>query len=274
MILFALIKYYFYICAIINKITTLKMIITFLNNKGGVGKTTTAVNVAHALTIEGKRVLLIDLDRQRNASFIMGHDDSSEANIFDALAGKVDIPIYTHDQIADLHYSPAGRVDIEEILLLQRIGRESKLKKLLDPIKKIYDYILIDCPPSLGMIALNALVASDKLVIPIQLEPFAFLGTSEIASFFSDVKKEINNQLEILGYLKTLYDSRLSQTRDIEELLSQHVNKNKIFNTTIRKNVALSEASNMQKTIFEYAPESTGAKNYRDFTKEIIQLTK
>ena len=107
-----------------------------------------------------------------------------------------------------------------------------------------------------------------------QLEPFAFLGTSEIASFFSDVKKEINNQLEILGYLKTLYDSRLSQTRDIEELLSQHVNKNKIFNTTIRKNVALSEASNMQKTIFEYAPESTGAKNYRDFTNEIIQLTK
>ena len=271
--MFALIKYYIYICANINNITALKMIITFVNNKGGVGKTTTAVNVAHALTIEGKRVLLIDLDRQRNASFIMGYDDS-ESNIFDALAAKVDIPIYAHDQIENLHYSPAGSIDIEAVLLLQRIGRESKLKKLLDPIKHAYDYILIDCPPSLGMITLNALVASDKLIIPIQLEPFAFLGTSEIANFFSDVKKEINNQLEILGYLKTLYDSRLSQTRDIEELLSKHVNKNKIFNSTIRKNVALSEASNMQQTIFEYAPESTGAKNYKDFTKEIIQLTK
>lgn len=123
------------------------MIITFVNNKGGVGKTTTAVNVAHALTIEGKRVLLIDLDRQRNASFIMGYDDS-ESNIFDALAGKVDIPIYAHDQIENLHYSPAGSIDIEAVLLLQRIGRESKLKKLLDPIKHAYDYILIDCPPS------------------------------------------------------------------------------------------------------------------------------
>lgn len=249
------------------------MIITVGNNKGGVAKTTTAINLAHGLAQKAKKVLLVDMDRQMNASFIMGvKRNSTEPNIFDALVGKADLPIYSHETIENLYYSPAGKTDIGAILY-QRMNREKQLKKLLDPIKNAFDYIIIDCPPSLEISTINAVVASDRLIIPIQLEPLAFLGTTEIVSFIEEVKTELNPNLSILGYVRTLYASNLSQTKDIEELFVNSIS-DRMFNTAIRKNVALSEASAKQETIFEYAPDSNGAKDYISLTNEIIQLTK
>lgn len=249
--------------------------IAISNNKGGVGKTTTTVNTAHGLLLSGaERVLVIDLDLQANATFTLGHDkDSKEPNIYDALCDKESLPIYEHTRIENLHYCPAGRYAVEEILD-RRMNREMKLKKLLDPIKDLYDYILIDCPPSLGLLTTNAMVAADKLIIPVQLEPYAYIGTGAIVNRCQEVRNELNSALVIAGYVRTIYESRLSQTKELEKLLLQSVPEDKVFRTVIRKNISLSEASLYMNTIFEYDRTSAGAEDYLSLSKEIAQLPK
>ncbi|MBP1616032.1 MAG: chromosome segregation ATPase [Bacteroidetes bacterium] len=246
------------------------MITAILNNKGGVAKTTTALNLGHAFTLLGKSVLIVDLDRQMNSSFTLGATPEDKT-IYDALLGRCSLKdcLKEHPDIDNLYYIPSGNIDIE-LELNSKIRREEKLKVLLSGTKEVFDIVLIDCPPSLGILSINAMTAADNIIIPLQLEPFAYLGTGEIITTFNEIKKELNPSLEILGYLRTLYDPRLKQTQEFEKLLFEKAGENKIFKTVIKKNVALAECNIYRKTIFQYNPEAQGAENYMALAKEIL----
>lgn len=249
------------------------MIISILNNKGGVAKTTTTLNLGHALTLLGNSVLIVDLDRQMNSSFTLGVVPEDKT-VYDALLGKCSLKdcLKKHLEIEDLYYIPAGNTDIE-LELSTKIRREEKMKNLLSPVKDMFDYILIDCPPSLGILSINAMTVADKLIVPLQLEPFAFIGTGEIVSTFNEIKNELNPSLEILGYLRTFYDCRLNQTKEFEHLLKEKAGSEKILNSFIKKNIALAECNIYKQTIFQYNPNSTGAENYLALAQEIISKT-
>jgi len=246
------------------------IITAIINNKGGVAKTTTTLSLGHAFRLLGKTVLIVDLDRQRNSSFTLGVKDGDKT-IYDALLGRCSLKecLKEHSEIKGLYYIPSGNIDIE-LELNNKIRREEKLKMLLSGTKDVFDVVLIDCPPSLGILAVNAMAAADNIIIPLQMEAFAYLGTGEIITLFNEVKKELNPNLEILGYLRTLYDPRLRQTQDLQNLLFEKAGKENIFNTVIKKNVALAECNIYRKTIFQYNPDAIGAENYMDLAKEIL----
>ena len=248
----------------------LNMITAIINNKGGVAKTTTTLSLGHAFRLLGKTVLIVDLDRQRNSSFTLGVKDEDKT-IYDALLGKCSLKecLKEHSDITGLFYIPSGNIDIE-LELNNKIRREEKLKILLSGTKEFFDVVLIDCPPSLGILAINAMAAADNIIIPLQMEAFAYLGTGEIISTFNEIKKELNPNLEIMGYLRTLYDPRLKQTQELEKLQLEKAGENKVFQTVIRKNVALAECNIYRKTIFQYSPEAQGAENYMALAKEIL----
>lgn len=250
------------------------MIISILNNKGGVAKTTTTLNLGHALNLLGNRVLIVDLDRQMNSSFTLGVVPEDKT-IYDALLGKCSLKdcLKKHSEIEELYYIPAGNTDID-LELSTKIRREEKLKSLLNPIKEMFDYILIDCPPSLGILSINAMTVADRLIVPLQLEAFAFMGTGEIVSTFNEVKNELNPELEILGYLRTFYDCRLNQTKTFEDFLISSAGADKVLKTVIKRNVSLAEANIYKKTIFQYQAEAEGAKNYMALAEEIISKLK
>lgn len=248
------------------------MITTILNNKGGVAKTTTTLSLGHAFTLLGKTVLIVDLDRQMNASFTLGATPDDKT-IYDALLGKCSLKecLKKHPDIESLYYIPSGNTDIE-LELNSKIRREEKLRTLLSGTKEVFDIVLIDCPPSLGILSVNAMAAADNIIIPLQMEAFAYLGTGEIISTFNEIKKELNPNLEIMGYLRTLYDPRLKQTQEFEKLLFDKAGADKIFKTVIRKNVALAECNIYRQTIFQYNPEAQGAENYMALAKEILKI--
>jgi len=248
-------------------------ILAFTNQKGGVGKTTSAVNVALSLAVSEVRTLLIDLDPQSNAT-------TGLAELFDDINGNTYDIMLKGDGVKDAITSTSfSHLDIiastndlvgAEIELVGVMAREYQLQKALNTIKKKYDIILIDCPPSLGLLTINALTASDALVIPIQCEYYALEGLGQLLNTVRLVQRHLNKRLEIVGILMTMYDGRLNLSKQVVKEVNSFF-KDKLFKTYIHRNVRLSEAPSFGKPALLYDANSTGAQNYMSLTEEILQ---
>ena len=247
-------------------------IIAIANQKGGVGKTTTSINLAASLGVLEKKILLIDADPQANATSGIGIDiESIEIGTYQLLEhsnSAREAIMKTESPNLDLIPAHIDLVAIE-IELVDKDAREYMLKKALVDIKNDYDYILIDCAPSLGLLTLNALTAADAVVIPIQCEYFALEGLGKLLNTIKSVQKIHNPELDIEGLLLTMYDARLRLSNQVVEEVQKHFN-NMVFNTIIQRNVRLSEAPSYGESIINYDAGSKGASNYLSLAKEII----
>ena len=248
-------------------------VLAFTNQKGGVGKTTSAVNVALSLAVSEVNTLLIDLDPQANATTGLSDlFESSDGSIYDVLLkgdGMEEAIIKTTFTHLDIIPSTNDLVGAE-IELVSVMAREYQLQKSLKKIKKKYDIIIIDCPPSLGLLTINALTASNALVIPIQCEYYALEGLGQLLNTVRLVQRHLNKKLEIAGILMTMYDSRLNLSKQVVEEVDGFF-KDKLFKTLIHRNVRLSEAPSFGKPALLYDANSTGARNYMSLTEEILQ---
>ena len=247
-------------------------IIALANQKGGVGKTTTTMNLGASLATLEKSVLIVDADPQANASSGLGVDIKEvECSLYECIVNKTDVrdAIYTTD-IDNLDIIPS-HIDLvgAEIEMLNMDNREKILRQLLEPIRADYDYILIDCSPSLGLITVNALSAADSVIIPVQCEYFALEGISKLLNTIKIIKNKLNPALEIEGFLLTMYDSRLRLANQIYDEVKRHFQE-LVFKTVIQRNVKLSESPSHGLPVILYDADSTGAKNHLALAKEII----
>ena len=247
-------------------------IIAIANQKGGVGKTTTSVNLAASLGVLEKKVLLIDADPQANSTSGLGIDvEAVEVGSYQLLEHTVSAQeAIVETSTPNLDIIPA-HIDLVaiEIELVDKDQREYMLKKALADVKEDYDYILIDCAPSLGLLTLNALTASDAVIIPIQCEYFALEGLGKLLNTIKSVQKIHNPELDIEGLLLTMYDARLRLSNQVVEEVQKHFN-DMVFKTIIQRNVRLSEAPSYGESIISYDASSKGASNYLSLAKEII----
>ena len=240
------------------------------NQKGGVGKTTTVVNLASYLALAGDRVLVIDLDPQGNATSALGVDRSRDRSVYDAVIDDVqlrDLSIAT--QVEGLSLVPSSiALAGAEVELTPLEQRERRLSGLIDPIRHDFDYVLIDCPPSLGLLTINALTAADSTLIPIQCEYFALEGLGQLLATIRLVTDHLNPRLEVKGAVLTMHDGRTRLSSDVGNEVRQHLGE-RVYDTVVPRSVRLSEAPSHGLPIHMYAPTSRGAKAYRELADEV-----
>lgn len=247
-------------------------IIAIANQKGGVGKTTTSVNLGAGMASLGKRVLLVDIDPQGNTTSGVGINKADVENcIYDVIINEVHPKdAIAHTDVEGLHIIPATiQLAGAEIELVPTISRELRLKKSLHLVKDMYDYILIDCPPSLGILTINSLTAADSVIIPIQCEYYALEGLSQLLNSIRLVQKHLNTSLQIEGVLLTMFDARTNLGIQVIEEVKKYF-QDKVYKTVIARNVRLSEAPSHGKSIITYDPRSKGAEAYLELAKEVI----
>jgi len=253
------------------------MIISVTNQKGGVGKTTTAINLGTALSVCGKKILLVDLDPQANLTSGLGLIDRPDKHgegrktMYELITDNAQIKeVIFPSKYKNLFVLPSS-IDLAaaEIELVNTLSREMILQSLLNQIVEDYDMILIDCPPSLGILTINALTASDEVYIPVQAEYFALEGLGQLIKTINLVKKRLNPTLSVGGVIITMYDSRTKLSKEVAKEIQSFFN-DKVFNTVIPRNINLSEAPSHGKGILDYASNSKGAQAYNNLAKEII----
>ena len=248
-------------------------IIAIANQKGGVGKTTTAINLSACLAEEGKKTLIIDIDPQGNASSGLNVDKHNLTNTtYDVLVRGIDASLAVRaTEIPKLFIIPAN-IDLAgaEVEMVSMLSRETILKSALEEIRDDYDYLIIDCPPSLGLLTINALTVADGMLIPIQCEYFALEGLGQLINTINLIKKRTNKNLVIDGVLLTMYDGRTNLSVQVAENVKQHFPK-EIFDTVITRNIKLSEAPSHGKPIILYDQKSKGAANYARLAKELLE---
>ena len=249
-------------------------VISIANQKGGVGKTTTAVNLSACLAQKGKRVLLIDTDPQGNATSGLGIESHTEKSVYNVLVDDMDIKeTILSTMIKKLEICPANiNLAGAEIELVSMVSRENRLKDAVDTIRDEYDYILIDCPPSLGLITLNAFTASDSVLVPIQCEYYALEGLGQLINTIKLVQKHLNPDLVIEGVILTMFDARTNLSTQVSREVEKYFG-NKVFQTIIPRNIRRSEAPSHGLPITLYDNESKGAETYKKLAKELIKLT-
>ncbi len=243
-------------------------VISISNHKGGVGKTTSTINIGAGLNKLGKTVLLIDLDAQANLSQSLGLTDQ-ERNVYGAIKGEYKLqPI---EILKGLDVIPST-LDLSgaEVELSGEAGREYILRELIEPLRSSYDFIIIDSPPSLGLLTINAFTASDEVFIPLQAQYLALQGLTKLIEVIEKIKKRLNKELRVGGVFITQYDNRKILNRDVVATIEAHF-KNDVFKTKVRDNIALAEAPSQSLDIFRYSPKSYGAEDYLSLCKELLK---
>jgi len=244
-------------------------VISFANQKGGVAKTTTTLNLGVAFSEQGLKVLLIDLDPQGNLTMSQGlNPDSIERSMFDVLVHRLPMQEVIHHAEVDLAVSSIDLAGAE-LALSSMIGRERALEKALAEVKVNYDYVLIDTPPSLGLLTINALVASNGVIVPVQCEYLSLRGLVQLENTLSMIRENLNPNVEIEGILPTMYDSRTLHSREAVEILEENFG-DLVFDTKIRKTVRYAEAPVKGTSVLKYDPSGNAAEAYRDLAKEVL----
>lgn len=247
-------------------------VIAVANQKGGVGKTTTAVNLSTSLAKKNKKVILIDGDPQGNATSGLGVEKDPENSLYDVLVNEVDIKTTLQDTcVKTLKVCPSN-MDLAgaEVELVSQMSREFRMKEKIDPIKDEYDYIIIDCPPSLGLITLNSFTAADSVLIPVQCEYYALEGLGQLLNTINLVKKHLNKNLEIEGAVLTMYDMRTNLSNQVVKEVKRYFD-DKVYKTVIPRNIKLSEAPSFGMPIGLYDPKSKGARAYEKLAREVMK---
>ena len=245
--------------------------LAIVNQKGGVGKSTTSVNLGASLAEIGQKVMIIDVDPQGNATSGLGIDKSSvENSIYNVLIDDIDVDEAILKTNLDQLYILPANIDLAgaEIELVSMMSRETKLKHALKKVEDDFDYILLDCPPSLGLLTLNALSAADSIIVPIQCEYYALEGLGQLIETVKLVRNNLNKNLEIEGVVLTMYDGRTNLSQQVSEEVNNFFG-DKVYKTVIPRNVRLSEAPSFGQPITEYASDSKGAKMYRKLAREV-----
>src|SRR5213596_3222970 len=253
----------------ISKGATLGRVIAFANQKGGVAKTTTALNLGVAFSEQGMKVLLVDLDPQGNLTMSQGlNPDSIERSMFDVLVHRVPIDEVIEKREVDLAVSSIDLAGAE-LALSSLIGRERALERALAPVKERYDYILIDTPPSLGLLTINAFVAADGVIVPVQCEYLSLRGLAQLQNTLAMVRENLNPTVKVEGIVPTMYDGRTLHAREAIEILEEHFG-DLVYDTRIRKTVRYAEAPVKGSSVLKYDPTGPAAQAYRDLAKEVL----